>query len=349
MSVLRYNILGESDLRVSELCLGTMTFGEQNSLAEAHAQLDRATAFGVNFIDAAEMYPVPARAETQGKTEEIVGAWLSTRKRSDVVLATKAAGPGRPISWVRGGATAYTRDNLQLAVDNSLRRLKTDYIDLYQFHWPDRYVPLFGGSTSYDPQQERPSTPTSEQIEAIAHVIKQGKVRHWGLSNETAWGVTEFSRAATQLGAPKPITIQNAYSLVNRNFDGALAEAVRFEHVSLLAYSSLAFGLLSGKHQQGIAPKSRFALFEGFGNRYRKPNVDEAVAAYVGLAREHGLSPAQLALAFVRSRFFVQSTILGATTLAQLEENLASVDVTLTPELLAGIEAIHARYPNPAP
>lgn len=345
---LRYNTLGDSPLRVSELCLGTMTFGEQNTLEEAHAQLDRAFDFGINFVDAAEMYPVPPRAQTQGRTEEIVGAWLAKRKRSDVILATKLAGPRRPIDWVRDGNLAYTRANLQRAVEDNLRRLKTDYIDLYQFHWPDRYVPQFG-EVAYEPEREVPSTPTAEQLEAIAHVIKQGKVRFWGVSNETAWGVTEFSRVAERIGAPKPVSIQNAYSLVNRHFDGPLAEATLRERVGLLAYSALAFGLLSGKHVKGPAPRTRFTLFEDFGNRYRKPNVDEAVAAYTALAREHSVSPAQLALAFVRSRWFVTSTILGATTLAQLEENLRSIEIALTAELLAGIEKIHARYPNPAP
>ena len=345
---LRHKTLGDDALRVSELCLGTMTFGEQNTLPEAHAQLDRAFDFGINFIDAAEMYPVPPRAETQGRTEEIVGAWLAKRKRSDVIVATKLAGPRRPIDWVRGGNLHYTRENVQRAVEDNLRRLKTDYIDLYQFHWPDRYVPQFG-EVAYEPERETPSTPTAEQLEAVAHVIKQGKVRFWGLSNETAWGVTEFSRVAEQIGAPRPISIQNAYNLINRHFDGPLAEATRNEGVGLLAYSALAFGLLSGKHVGGIAPSSRFARFEGFGNRYAKPNVSEAVAAYTALAREHGLSPAQLALAFVRSRWFVTSTILGATTLEQLGENLGSLDVTLSPELLSAIEAIHARYPNPAP
>jgi aryl-alcohol dehydrogenase (NADP+) len=345
---LQLNALGTSDLRVTDLCLGTMTFGEQNTLEEAHAQLDRAFDFGINFIDAAEMYPVPARGETQGRTEEIVGAWLAKRRRRDVILATKLAGPGRPIDWVRDGKLTYTRENVQRAVDDNLRRLKTDYVDLYQFHWPDRYVPQFGEVT-YDPKLERPSTPTAEQIEAVAHVIKQGKVRHWGLSNETAWGVAEFSRVADQLGAPKPISIQNAYNLVNRHFDGPLAEATRRERIGLLAYSPLAFGLLSGKHVSGVAARSRFALFETFGTRYRKPNVDQAVAAYTALAREAGLSPAQLALAFVRSRFFVTSTILGATSVAQLEENLGSARLTLSPELLAQIDAIHARFPNPAP
>jgi aryl-alcohol dehydrogenase-like predicted oxidoreductase len=340
---LRFNTLGDSALRVSELCLGTMTFGQQNTQDQAHAQLDRAFDFGINFIDAAEMYPVPPRAETQGRTEEFLGAWLAKRTRSAVIVATKAAGPRRPIDWVRGGNLAYTRENVQRAVEDNLRRLKTDYIDLYQFHWPDRYVPQFG-DVAYEPEREVPSTSTVEQLEAIAHVIKQGKVRHWGVSNETAWGVTEFSRVAERIGAPKPISIQNAYSLLNRHYD-----STRHERIGLLAYSALAFGLLSGKHESGLAPGSRFALFDGFGARYRKPNVDEAVSAYVALAREHGLRPAQLALAFVRSRWFVTSTILGATTLDQLEENLGSSAVTLSPELLAKIDAIHARYPNPAP
>jgi len=345
---LRFNTLGDSPLRVSELCLGSMTWGQQNTLQEAHAQLDRAFDFGINFVDAAEMYPVPPRAETQGRTEEILGAWLGTRKRAAVIVATKLAGPRRPIDWVRGGNLAYTRENVQRAVEDNLRRLKTDYIDLYQFHWPDRYVPQFG-EVAYEPEREVPSTPTSEQLDAIANVIKQGKVRYWGVSNETAWGVTEFSRAAERIGAPKPITIQNAYSLLNRHFDGPLAEATRQERVSLLAYSALGFGLLSGKHVNGLVPNTRFALFDGFGARYRKPNVDEAVAAYAEIAREHGLSPAQLALAFVRSRWFVASTILGATSLPQLEENLGSVNVALSAEVLAKIEAVHARYPNPAP
>jgi aryl-alcohol dehydrogenase-like predicted oxidoreductase len=349
MSGLRYNLLGDSDLRVSELALGTMTFGQQNTEAEAHAQLDRAFDYGVNFIDAAEMYPVPPRAETQGRTEEYIGTWLAKRSRDKVILATKAAGPRRPsLTYVRDGELAYTRANVRRAVENNLKRLRTDYIDLYQYHWPDRYVPQFG-STAYDPAAEVPSTPTEEQITAVADLIKEGKVRHWGTSNETPWGVVEFSRKAQQLGLPKPITIQNAYSLVNRHFEGGLAEATRHEKVSLLAYSSLAFGLLSGKHIGGVAQNTRFSLFDNFGARYRKPNVDEAVAAYVELARAHGLSPAHLALAFVRSRFFVGSTLLGATTLEQLEENLKSSEVTLSDDVLAAIDAIHARYPNPAP
>jgi aryl-alcohol dehydrogenase-like predicted oxidoreductase len=345
---MRFHQLGQSELRVSEICLGTMTFGQQNTTQEAHEQLDYAVERGVNFIDAAEMYPVPGRAETQGSTERYIGDWLATRPRDKVVLATKIAGPGRPIDWVRGGSLAINRKNVRTAVTDSLRRLRTDYIDLYQIHWPDRYVPQFG-STVYEPESERTSTPTAEQIEAIGELIKEGKLRYWGLSNETAWGVTEFARTATQIGQPRPITIQNAYNLINRHYDSALAEAGRRENVDLIPYSPLAFGLLTGKYLDGIPDNTRVSLFEGFANRYRKPNVNEAVAAYTKIARAHGITPAQLALAFVRSRWFVKSTIIGATRLSQLKENLDSLSVELSGGLLAELDAVHARYPSPAP
>jgi aryl-alcohol dehydrogenase-like predicted oxidoreductase len=345
---MKYRQLGDSELRVSELCLGTMTFGEQNTLKEAHEQLDYALDRGVNFVDAAEMYPVPARGETQGRTESYIGEWLARRPRRDIVLATKIAGAGRPITWIRDGALAVDRKNVRRALEDSLRRLKTDYVDLYQIHWPDRYVPMFG-ATDYDVDSERTTTPIAEQLSVFAEVIREGKVRHLGLSNETAWGVSAFSHAAKELGVQGPVSIQNAYSLVNRTFDSALAETSRRENVSLLAYSPLAFGLLSGKHLDGPSVGSRLALFEAFGQRYRKTNADQAIAAYVALAKNGGLSPATLALAFVRSRFFVASTIVGATTLAQLEENLKSVDTTLGADVLAEIEKIHARFPNPTP
>ncbi|HEX5656398.1 MAG TPA: aldo/keto reductase [Polyangiales bacterium] len=343
---MRFHPLANSGLNVSEVCLGTMTFGQQNTVAEAHRQLDLALARGVNFIDAAEMYPVPSRAETQGRTEQFLGEWLKRGKRERVIVATKIAGPGRPITHVRGGKLNITRQNVQAAVETSLKRLQTDYIDLYQIHWPDRYVPLFGGST-YDPTQERESTETAEQLIALSEVIKSGKVRYWGVSNETAWGVTDWVRTARALNLPPPITIQNAYNLINRHYEYALAEAGRRENVDLIPYSPLAFGYLTGKHLQGVAPSSRVALFEGFNARYTKVNVNEAVAAYANLAREHGLTPTQLALAFVKSRWFVRSTIIGATTEAQLEENLASFELELKPELLAAVDQIHARYPNP--
>jgi aryl-alcohol dehydrogenase-like predicted oxidoreductase len=325
-----------------------MTWGQQNTAKEAHEQLDVAIGHGINFVDAAEMYPVPARAETQGSTESILGEWLAKRPRDKVVIATKIAASGRPIDWVRGGSLAINRKNVRSAVADSLRRLRTDYIDLYQIHWPDRYVPQFG-ATEYKLEEERTSTPIAEQLEALAEVIREGKVRYIGLSNETAWGVTQFSHVAGNLGLPKPVSVQNAYSLLNRTFDSALAEASRREKVDLLVYSALAFGFLTGKHLTGPAPNTRVSLFENFAARYRKVNVDEATRAYVELARAHGLTPTQLALAFVKGRWFVKSTIIGATTRAQLEENIGSFSLQLSPEVLSQIDAIHARFPSPAP
>jgi aryl-alcohol dehydrogenase (NADP+) len=346
---MKYNQLGNSDLKVSEISLGTMTYGQQNSIEEAHKQLDYAIAQGVNFIDTAEMYPVPPRRETQGLTEAFIGEWLKKQQRDKLIIATKIAGPGRNFSWLREGATNIERRTIKKAVDDSLKRLQTDYIDLYQIHWPDRYVPLFG-QTEYHPDFERKTVPISEQLEAFAEVIQAGKIRYLGLSNETPWGVCEFSHVAKQLRLPKIVSIQNAYNLLNRVFDSALAETCYRENVSLLAYSPLGFGFLSGKYLQGQKPKNaRITLFEKFGQRYLKPNVNEAVAAYVEIARQHHLKPAQLALAFVRSRWFVASTIIGATKLEQLRENLDSVNIVLTPEILTQLNAVHTRYPNPAP
>ncbi|MBD2456032.1 NADP(H)-dependent aldo-keto reductase [Nostoc sp. FACHB-87] len=345
---MRYNQLGESDLKVSEICLGTMTYGRQNSIAEAHQQLEYAIANGVNFIDAAEMYPVPPQEATYGLTETYIGEWLKDQQRDKVIVATKIAGPGRGFKWLRGGADAIERDNIKQAVDDSLKRLQTDYIDLYQIHWPDRYVPRFG-QTIFDPTQVKPSVPIVEQLEAFADIIQAGKIRYLGLSNETPWGVVQFSNAAKQLGLPKVISIQNAYNLLNRVFDGALAETVYYENVGLLAYSPLAFGFLTGKYLNGKPENTRITLFENFGQRYLKPKVTSAVAAYVELAKRHQLSPAQLALAFVRSRWFVTSTIIGATTLEQLKENIDSANVVLSKEILAELDEINLQHPNPAP
>lgn len=345
---MQYKQLGESDLKVSEICLGTMTFGQQNTIDEAHKQLDYAVAQGVNFIDAAEMYPVPTRAETYGSTETYIGEWLKHQQRDQLIIATKIAGPGRGFKWVRNGAKAIDRDNIKQAVDDSLKRLQTDYIDLYQIHWPDRYVPIFG-QTVYDPTKQRKTVPIEEQLAVFADLIQAGKIRYVGLSNETPWGVSEFSHVAKQLGLPRVVSIQNAYNLLNRVFDSALAEVSYRENIGLLAYSPLGFGLLSGKYLQGKPENGRITLFEGFGQRYLKPNVNEAVAAYVQIAQKHQLSPAQLALAFVKSRWFVTSTIIGATTIEQLKENLDSLNVVLNEEILAEIDAVHARYPNPAP
>ncbi|MFQ3612458.1 MAG: NADP(H)-dependent aldo-keto reductase [Cyanobacteriota bacterium] len=346
---MRYLPLGHSSLTVSEICLGTMTFGQQNTMAEAHEQLDYALAQGINFIDTAEMYPVPARAETQGSTERYIGEWLQHQQRDQLIIATKIAGPGRPWHWIRNGSLSITRDNIKQAVADSLKRLKTDYIDLYQIHWPDRYVPQFG-EVSYDPSRERPTVPIAEQLEALAEMVQAGLIRYIGLSNETPWGVSEFCHLAEQLSLPKVVSIQNAYNLINRVFEVGLAEVCRHEHIGLLAYSPLGFGVLTGKYLQAEKPTgSRLALFEGFGRRYLKPNVAEAVAGYVSISQNYGLTPAQLALAFVRSRWFMTSTIIGATNLAQLKENLSCLQVELSAEMLAEIEAVHQRYPNPAP
>ncbi|OBQ35750.1 MAG: aldo/keto reductase [Anabaena sp. CRKS33] len=346
---MRYNQLGASDLKVSEICLGTMTYGHQNTIEEAHEQLDYAVAQGVNFLDTAEMYPVPPRGETQGKTEAYIGEWLKKQQRDKLIVATKIAGPSRPFSWLRGGNNKVDRDNITQAVDDSLQRLQTDYIDLYQIHWPDRYVPTFG-HTSYNPELERESVPIAEQLQAFAEVIKAGKIRYLGLSNETPWGVSEFVRIANDLGLPKVLTTQNAYNLLNRNFESGLAEVYRYTDVGLLAYSPLGFGFLTGKYiENQQLENTRITLFPGFGQRYLKPNVQEAVKAYVEIAKKYNLSPAKLAIAFVKSRWFVKSTIIGATTLAQLQENIDSVNVVLDQEIFAEIDAIHTRYPNPAP
>lgn len=345
---MRLKQLGDSSLQVSEICLGTMTFGVQNTEAEGHAQLDRAFAAGVNFIDTAEMYAVPPTAESYGKTEQIVGNWLVEQARDKVILATKAAGPGRALGWIRGGPTAFDRANLRAAVEGSLQRLRTDYIDLYQLHWPARNQPMFG-QWQYDPDAERVSTPIHETLVALAELVQEGKIRHVGLSNEHPWGVMEFVRLAREHNLPRVASLQNAYHLMNRTFESSLVEVCHRENVSLLPYSPLAFGTLSGKYLANPKVGGRITLFPGFGQRYAKTNVQPAVAAYVDLARQNGLTPAQLALAFVYSRWFVASTIIGATTMAQLEENLGAYESKLSPEVLAAIDAIHLRYTNPAP
>jgi aryl-alcohol dehydrogenase-like predicted oxidoreductase len=343
-----YQHLGTSDLMVSALCLGTMTFGQQNTIAQAQAQLDAAIAQGINFIDTAELYPVPMRADTFGLTETVLGKWLKTQQRDRLILATKAAGPTDRMPWIRGSDRSLNRANLEAALDASLKRLQTDYIDLYQLHWPDRYVPLFG-APDYDPSQERPSVPIAEQLDVLGKFVAAGKVRYIGLSNETPWGVNEFCRLAAELNLPKIVSLQNAYNLTNRVFEIHLTETCRFQGVGLLAYSPLAFGFLTGKHRDGSPAESRIAQFEGFSRRYNKPNFAEAVQAYAEIAAEYGLSLTQMALAFVRSRPWVTSTIIGATTLDQLQENIASADLTLSSEILDAIQAVHQRYPNPTP
>lgn len=340
--------LGESDLNVSRVCLGTMTFGQQNSAAEAHAQLDHAFAEGINFIDTAEMYPVPPQADTYGATETIIGEWLCRQPRARIVLATKATGPARGLHWIRGGPPALDAANIRAAIEASLKRLRTDYVDLYQLHWPERNQPMFG-QWAFDPSRERECTPIRTQLEVLAELVKEGKIRYVGVSNEHPWGVMRFIRLAEEHGLPRIVSIQNAYSLLNRVYEYGLAEVCHRERVGLLAYSPLAFGHLSGKYLADPAACGRLTSFENFGQRYAKPNVLPAVEAYVGLARRHGIAPATLALAYVHTRWFVSSTIIGATTLAQLEENISASRVALPREVIEEIEAIHLRHTNPAP
>ena len=334
-------------LTVSEVCLGTMTWGEQNSEAEAHEQLDLAIARGINFIDTAEMYPVPPNARTQGRTETFLGNWLAARPRGNLVIASKVAGPGRR-DWIRGGRTDLTPANIAEAVERSLERLKIDRIDLFQIHWPQRNVPAFG-AVEFDPSKERDGPSIEVQVEGMAAMIEAGRIRHYGLSNETTWGVCEFHRIAKARGLPGPVTLQNSYSLVSRNADGDLAEALFRENMSLLAYSPLAGGMLSGKYLGGAQPEgARFSLFDTLGQRFRKPQVIEAIDAYAALAERRGLSLVELALGYVRSRWHVGANIIGATNLAQLEENIAAAQVELDAGTLEEIAAIQARYPNPA-
>jgi aryl-alcohol dehydrogenase-like predicted oxidoreductase len=344
---MRVKNLPGTSLAVSEVCLGTMTWGEQNTPAEAHAQLDCAVAHGVNFIDTAEMYPVPPNGRTQGRTETILGEWLARQPRDKIVIASKVAGPGRR-DWIRGGRTDLTRDVIEEACGTSLARLRTDYLDLFQIHWPQRNVPQFG-AIEFDPAKERTGPSIEEQVSAMAGLIAAGKIRHYGLSNETTWGVCEFRRVARALGVPGPVTTQNSYSLISRNADGDLAEALFREDMSLLAYSPLAGGALTGKYLGGARPdKARFTLFSDFGMRFRTPIAGEAVEAYARLARRRGISMTQLALGYVRSRWFVSATIVGATSVAQLTEDLAAAAFDLDQETLAEIAAIQLHYPNPS-
>lgn len=340
--------LGNSDLDVSSICLGTMTFGQQNSENEAHAQLDYATAHGINFLDTAEMYPVPPRAHTCHRTEEFVGSWLKHQPRDQIIVATKAAGPGRSMNWIRDGNLPFTRANLQQALQGSLQRLQTDYVDLYQLHWPDRNVPVFG-QYHFNPDNERETVPLLETMQALAGFIRDGKIRHWGMSNETPWGLMTALRLADENDLPRPVSVQNAYSLLNRTWENGLSEIGYRENVSLLAYSPLGFGMLSGKYLEDPKAPGRLTEFPGFAQRYSKPNTQKAIAAYAALASEHELTLTELALAFVYTRWCVGSTIIGATTVEQLQQDLEAARLSLSKDVLEGIEHIHLTFTNPAP
>lgn len=345
---MEYRKLGLTDLNVSALCLGTMTWGEQNSESEGHAQIERAKASGINFIDTAEMYPVPPRTETYSQTEQIIGSYFKQRgDRVDWILASKIAGPGNGISHIRDGQLKFNRQHIVAALDASLKRLQTDWIDLYQLHWPERPTNFFG-QLDYK-HQDVEFTPLEETLEVLDEQVKAGKIRHIGLSNETPWGTMKFLQLAESRGWPRAVSIQNPYNLLNRSFEVGLAEVAIREQCGLLAYSPLAFGMLSGKYEGGARPAgARISLFSRFA-RYTNPQAEAACSRYVALAREHGLDPAQMALAFVTAQPFVTSNIIGATSLEQLDSNLASAELKLSEEVLAGIEAIHKGQPNPAP
>lgn len=352
---MKYTQLGNTDIQVSKVCLGTMTYGDQNTQAEAHDQLDYAVAQGINFIDTAEMYPVPPKAETYTRTETIVGNWLKKQPRDQIILGGKVAGPRRGMGWIRGGPPNLDRANIRAAIEDSLKRLQTDYIDVYQLHWPERNVPMFG-QYQFDPTQELDATGKQKQwvsihnqLETLAELVQEGKIRAVGLSNEQPWGLMEFLRIANEYDLPRVASVQNCYNLINRGMEFGMAEVLYRENVSLLAYSPLAFGHLTAKYIDNPAAQGRVTMFLGYAQRYKKPGVFAACAAYAKLARAHGLTPTQLALSFVYHRWFVASTIIGATSMAQLEEDVAAWQVHLSPEVLAEIEQLHLTMMNPAP
>ncbi|QDZ19125.1 aldo/keto reductase [Chloropicon primus] len=343
--------LGESDLRVPEVCLGTMTWGQQNTEAEAHAQMSYALDRGVNFMDAAEMYPVPAKQGTQGLTEKYIGTWLKHQKRDQIIIASKVAGKSERMTYLRdNGIVRVTKADIQEGVDKILRRLGTDYVDLLQVHWPDRYVSLFGAK-QYDEAEAWEAVPFEEQLEGMKAVIDAGKVRHVGVSNETSFGVMEFIRCSEQYGLPRMISIQNGYSMINRGqFETNLSEccAKRNCNVGLLAYSPLAGGALTGKYNEGDVEGARLSLFPGYMSRFRTSLALDAVKEYTAIAQRHGLTPTQLALAWCKSRWFVTSTIIGATTMDQLEENIDAFGVELDEEIFQEIDAVNKKYRDPA-
>jgi aryl-alcohol dehydrogenase-like predicted oxidoreductase len=345
---MQYRPLGKTDLTLSALTLGTMTWGEQNTEKEAHAQIDLALDAGINCLDAAEMYPVPPKADTQGRTEAFIGSWLASKQQRDrVIIATKITGPGESFHYLRNG-TRLNREQVIAAADASLKRLQTDYIDLYQIHWPERQTNFFG-KLGYSHQQDELVVPIEETLRACEELVSSGKVRHIGISNETPWGLHEYLRLSEAHGLPRVVSVQNPYNLLNRTYEVGLAEMSIREQVGLLAYSPLAFGVLSGKYLDGQRPTgARLTLFERF-QRYTSPLADKVTAAYVELAHQHNLNPTQMALAFVTQQPFVTSNIIGATSLEQLQENIDSSEIRLSDELLNAIEHIHTQHPNPCP
>jgi aryl-alcohol dehydrogenase-like predicted oxidoreductase len=346
---MKYSKLGNTDIEVSLICLGTMTYGEQNTEQDAHDQLDLALDRGINFIDTAELYPVPPKEETQGLTETYIGTWLKKHpdKRDKVILASKVAGPAEWLPYLRNGPQ-LVRSHMEQALQESLSRLQTDVIDLYQVHWPARSTNFFG-ELGYQHNPDEQATAIEETLEVLDDFVRRGQIRHIGISNETPWGTMRFLQLAEERGWPRIVSIQNPYNLLNRTFEVGLAEIAHRESCGLLAYSPLAFGVLSGKYLQGRQPEgARLTLFERF-DRYSNPQGMAATMSYVAIAQKHGLDPAQMALAYVNSRSFLTSNIIGATTMAQLESDIDSIDLELSDEVLEEIEAIHKEQPNPCP
>ncbi|WP_422418788.1 NADP(H)-dependent aldo-keto reductase [Pseudomonas sp. GZD-222] len=346
--------LGNSDIQVSVLGLGSMTWGHQNSEGDSHRQLDAAVAAGINLIDTAEMYPTPTHGETWGSTERFIGSWLAkSGRRREVVLASKIIGPARQPgagAHIRDGRSRHDRANIVAALDGSLKRLQTDYLDLYQLHWPDRTTNFFGQREYPYGADDAEAVSIGETLQVLAEQVAAGKIRHIGVSNETPWGVAEFLREAREQGLPRIVSIQNPYSLLNRLYEGGLSEFSQREQLGLLAYSPLAFGTLTGKYLNGALPEgSRLSAVYRTFNRYDSPGAQQAIAAYVALAAELSLSPAQLALAFVIGKPFVSSALTGQTSLEQLADNLGALEVKLDEQALARIEQIHRQFPNPAP
>lgn len=347
---MKYTKLGNTSVEVSRICLGTMTFGEQNLEPDAHKQLDFAIDNGINFIDSAEMYPIPMCADTQGTTEVYIGNWLRKRgKRDDVILATKITGASPSLNFIRDGKTKFNREHIRAAIEGSLKRLQTDYIDLYQLHWPERLTNNFGRLGYTNREESDDVTSIQETLEVLRVLVDEGKIRYVGISNETPWGVMQYLKASENNYLPRIVSIQNPYSLLNRSYEIGLAEFSHRENISLLAYSPLGFGVLSGKYMNGQKPKgSRRQLFERY-DRYSNAESERATEAYVQLARESNLDPAQMALAYLHSRPFVTSTIIGATTMTQLKLNIQSMALVLNQDVIDKIESIHRMQPNPSP
>lgn len=350
---MKYRTLGNTDLNISLLGLGTMTWGHQNSEQDAHRQLDLALAHGVNLLDTAEMYPTPTHADTWGSTERFIGTWLQRNgRRADIVLASKIIGPPRQPgtgAHIRDGLTRHDRANITAALEGSLKRLQTDYLDLYQLHWPDRTTNIFG-QREYPYVDDSGSVAIEETLEVLGELVRAGKIRHIGVSNETPWGVARFLQQAEQRGLPRIASVQNPYSLLNRLYEGGLSEFSHREGVGLLAYSPLAFGTLTGKYLNGARPQgSRLTSVYRTFNRYDSESASRAIAAYVQLAKDYGYTPAQLALGFVARQPFVSSVLTGQTSEAQLQDNFSALDIEFTPTLLDKIAEIHRATPNPAP